>query len=255
MTDGIILKEIESDNLLLKYSIIIIDEAHERTINTDIILGFLSKITKFRYLLSKYQIKHNDREVKPLRVVIMSATMRVDEFLDNKYFSPKPSFIKVEARQYSVTVHHMKRTVNDYIEEAFKTVCKIHKKLPEGGILVFLTGKQEINYLCDRLKNEFESNMEISHNTNIEFDDKEQEEILEDSEVNNQEEKVCYKKALILPLYSSLPQENLMEVFKNKQEGSRLIIIATNVAETSLTIPNIRYVVDSGKVKKRVMKI
>lgn len=267
MTDGILLKEIESDNLLMKYSVVIIDEAHERTINTDIILGFLSKVIRLRYILSKNGIQHNDNPVYPLRVVIMSATMQVDEFLENPNFKPKPGFVKVDARQYPVTVYHAKRTYSDHIEEAFKMVCKIHRKLPDGGVLVFLTGKREINVLCEKLAKEFEENSEEKQIKKDEDKEKKQEKLIkieesaktiedhiaeEEFEDENETEHICYKGAIILPLYSSLSQENQMKVFKPPSPGKRLIVIATNVAETSLTIPNVRYVVDSGKVKKRV---
>ncbi len=83
----------------------------------------------------------------------MSATLRVEDFRDNKRLFPlnKPPLIKVEARQYPVTIHFNRETKEDYLEEAFKKICKIHKNLPAGGILVFLTGKKEITYICKRL--------------------------------------------------------------------------------------------------------
>jgi ATP-dependent RNA helicase DHX37/DHR1 len=99
MTDGILLKEIESDPFLFRYSVIIIDEAHERSINTDILIGLLSKVIKFRYLMSKNKILISNKLVKPLRMIIMSATMRVDEFMNERIFKPMPKYIKVEARQ------------------------------------------------------------------------------------------------------------------------------------------------------------
>ena len=99
MTDGILLKEIENDAFLFRYSVVVIDEAHERSINTDILIGLLSKVIKFRLLLSKNKIVINKKLVKPLRLIIMSATLRVEEFLNEKIFNPKPSFIKVESRQ------------------------------------------------------------------------------------------------------------------------------------------------------------
>jgi len=366
LTDGILLKEIESDSFLLKYSVVIIDEAHERTINTDIIIGLLSQAVKLRYLLSKNKIKVNEKEVKPLRIVIMSATMRVDEFLESNVFNPKPAFIKVEARRFPVTVHHLKRTEMDYLDQAFKMTCKIHRKLPPGDVLVFLTGKQEILKLCEKLRKEFEENPEvinagkeivIEKNNHKNFGDNEnfnkdieEKEILENKrnlehqnylnkevsnnqennvdtgflknefETNNQTEtaieehknkisvekitqnlegievlkdainkcdkrpedliienddldnfdsnpqkdenseidleenkaKFTYKPAIVLPLFSSLTKEQQMKIFQKLDPNSRLIVVSTNIAETSLTIPNIRYVVDSGKAKKRV---
>ena len=97
MTDGILLKEIENDAFLFRYSVVVIDEAHERSINTDILIGLLSKVIKFRYLLSKNKVIINKKFVKPLRLIIMSATMRVEEFMNEIIFKPKPSYIKVEA--------------------------------------------------------------------------------------------------------------------------------------------------------------
>lgn len=99
MTDGILLKEIENDGFLFRYSVVIIDEAHERSINTDILIGLLSKVIKFRYLMSKNKIVINNKAVKPLRLIIMSATMRVEEFMNERIFQPKPRYIKVDARQ------------------------------------------------------------------------------------------------------------------------------------------------------------
>jgi len=99
MTDGILLKEIENDAFLFRYSVVVIDEAHERSINTDILIGLLSKVIKYRYLMSKNKIIINKKPVKPLRLIIMSATLRVDEFMNERIFTPKPKYVKVEARQ------------------------------------------------------------------------------------------------------------------------------------------------------------
>lgn len=259
LTDGILLKEIESDNLLSKYSVVIIDEAHERTINTDIIIGLLTKIVKFRYLLAKNKVKYsnaNEREVKPLRVVIMSATMRVDEFMESVIFKPHlaPSFIKIEARRFPVTVYHTKRTIDDYIEEAYKTCCKIHRRLPDGAILIFLTGKQEINYLCDKLKSEFENpniNSAMDKNLSSIVENPDDEYDINIDEAEPEPEMISYKEAVVLPMYSSLTQEQQMKVFE-AYPNKRLIVIATNVAETSLTIPGVKYVIDAGREKRRV---
>lgn len=292
LTDGILLKELESDKLLLKYSVVLIDEAHERTINTDIIIGLISKLVRMRYLLSKNKVRlsNSETEVKPLRLVIMSATMRVDEFLESSIFKPHivPSFIKIEARQFPVTIHHAKRTPVDYIEEAFKLCCKIHHKLPQGGVLVFLTGKREIQVLCEKLNQEFKDkisyideeqnidsktvenlekniNLQNLNNSEIKSSDVvidsnllEENKIMSENYENDYLEKenlpTSYKPYVILPLYSSLPQEQQMKVFEKIPSDKRLIVIATNVAETSLTIPGIRYVVDSGRCKKREFK-
>ena len=223
MTDGVLLKEIQTDFLLRKYSVIIIDEAHERTINTDILIGLLSRIVPFRAKLHK----ESSEEILPLKLIIMSATLRVSDFAENKKLFPKsPPIIKVDSRQHPVTIHFNKVTYDDYVEESYKKVKKIHQKLPMGGVLVFLTGKQEIMELCNKLSEEFP--------------------------VNNNEDNSDAPGLYVLPLYSSLPQELQMRVFENPPPGNRLVVVATNVAETSLTIPNITYVVDSGKSKQKV---
>lgn len=160
MTDGILLKEIETDFLLKRYSVIIIDEAHERSLNSDILVSLLTRIAHTRCELAYKERKNLSPEEKPsafryqpLRLVVMSATLRVEDFQNNERLFPpkmmkKPNCIKVAARQYPVTTYYSKVTKEDYCEAAFKKVKKIHDTLPPGGILVFLTGKKEINYLC-----------------------------------------------------------------------------------------------------------
>jgi ATP-dependent RNA helicase DHX37/DHR1 len=160
-------------------------------------------------------------------------------------------------------------------------VCKIHSKLPNGGILVFLTGKKEINEMCEKLRIEFNNNMkinkveetskEISDPQDNEDTDKKEFEIEDEDEENSNNMEDCdsedqrgneeknnikqYSEAVILPLYSSLSQEEQNRVFQKDLGNKRLIVISTNVAETSLTIPNIKYVVDCGKEKKRVLDL
>ena len=160
MTDGILLKEIEQDFLLKHYSVIIIDEAHERSLNSDILVSLLTRIAHARCELAyKERQRLKDEKVEsfeyyPLRLVIMSATLRVEDFQTNQrlfpaHLSRKPNVIKVAARQYPVTTHFSKVSKSDYCEAAFNKVRKIHNELPPGGILVFLTGKKEINYLLE----------------------------------------------------------------------------------------------------------
>ncbi|CAF4951324.1 unnamed protein product, partial [Rotaria magnacalcarata] len=145
MTDGVLLKEVQNDFLLTKYSCILIDEAHERSVATDVLIGLLSRIVPIR-------CRRND----PLRLVIMSATMRIEEFVSNRHlFKLKPKIINIDARQFPVTIHFNKQTPKNYINEAFKKVCKIHRQLPSGGILVFVTGQQEVQTLCHQLRKKF----------------------------------------------------------------------------------------------------
>ena len=292
ITDGILLKELENDSLLSEYSVIIIDEAHERTINSDLLIGFISQILKIRYILWKRKMKYNNNIldssnefVLPLRLIIMSATLRVEEFSENKIFSSllKPRVVEISTRQYPVNIYHSKKTENDYINEAFKYCCKIHKRLPEGNVIVFLTGKREILDLCKKLREEFSgikrleksdkeeenySNPKISqkieseevmkdnNKENNNDTKKEEEKIIEEIEEDNKvtiEDKKEYSPVIVLPLYSSMEPEEQMKIY-SEHKGKRMIVVSTNVAETSLTIPNVRYVIDSGRVKKRIYK-
>ncbi|KXX73790.1 putative ATP-dependent RNA helicase DHX37 [Madurella mycetomatis] len=277
MTDGVLLREVAQDFVLRKYSAIIIDEAHERSVNTDILIAILSRVVKLRAELTK-----EDPSVKPLKLIIMSATLRVEEFTQNtKLFRSPPRVIDVEGRQHEVTIHFARKTRHDYIEDAFRKISKGHRKLPPGGMLVFLTGQGEISQLSKRLKTAFggmssaagpqvrisasEVPMEVEdidfgeagdRNAN-DMDDEEMyfasddEEEEKDFEIEDEESGAGPRRMHVLPLYSLLPTKEQMKVFEPPPEGSRLVILATNVAETSLTIPGIRYVFDCGRSKER----
>ena len=277
MTDGVLLKEIENDFFLSKYSVIVIDEAHERSVFTDILLGLLSRIVPMR-----------KSQGKQLKLVIMSATLRVEDFTGNtRLFPSPPPVVTVESRQFPVTVHFNKRTPDDYLNEAFRKVCKIHRTLPPGGILVFVTGQAEVHGLCKKLKRTFPRNSEEikskrgaeakdenSHdeedfdldkypvNPTVEERDAEDEDLGEDIDGDENNEFDLDDSAFtslidknlpmfVLPLYSLLSSQQQAKVFQPPPEGTRLCVVATNVAETSLTIPNIKYVVDTGMVKRR----
>ena len=281
MTDGILLREIADDFALRKYSIIIIDEAHERSVNTDILIGMVSRIVSLRKSMSK-----EDSSVKPLKVVIMSATLRISDFTENPslFRQGPPPLVQAEGRQYPVTVHFARRTQRDYVEEAFRKVSRGHRKLPPGGMLVFLTGQNEIRQLAKKLKQAFKptqrgdtanARVEISANdAPLETEDME----LGGTEMNDNaddydsdlditgldepededdgfdlgEDAVdASTRVHVLPLYSQLPTKEQMKVFEPPPENSRLIILATNVAETSLTIPGIKYVFDCGRAKEK----
>ncbi|NXX47164.1 DHX37 helicase, partial [Tricholaema leucomelas] len=293
MTDGVLLKEIQKDFLLSKYKVIIIDEAHERSMYTDILIGLLSRIVPLRA-----------KKGLPLKLIIMSATLRVEDFTsNNRLFSVTPPVIQVDARQFPVTVHFNKKTpLDDYSGECFRKVCKIHRMLPSGGILVFLTGQAEVHSLCRRLRKAFP--FRKNNSTAGADEDKEEsvEEIrkfkksrkrkktmtlpkidldnysvvpvdegdedrdadtdddiagsdidldLGDGDSEEDEKSDSSLPLYVLPLYSLLAPEKQAKVFRAPPAGTRLCVVATNVAETSLTIPGIKYVVDCGKVKKR----
>ncbi|XP_076859580.1 putative ATP-dependent RNA helicase DHX37 [Brachyhypopomus gauderio] len=288
MTDGVLLKEIQKDFLLQKYRVIIIDEAHERSVYTDILIGLLSRIVPLR-----------NKKGLPMKLLIMSATLRVEDFTENKrLFRIPPPVIKVEARQFPVTVHFNKQTpMEDYTGEAFRKTCKIHRMLPPGGILVFLTGQAEVHSTCRRLRKAFPYRPSAQHTEipseelkmsrkakrkktvclpRIDLDnystlpvdegDEDRQAGIDDDDDDEgsdldlelgdhpeeMEEKADPSNPLyVLPLYSLLSPEQQAKVFRPPPPGARLCVVATNVAETSLTIPGIKYVVDCGQVKKR----
>ena len=283
MTDGILLREIAEDFALLKYSIIVIDEAHERSVNTDILIGMISRIVDLRK-----NMMQEDPSIKPLKLVVMSATLRISDFMQNPslFRHGAPPLVQAEGRQYPVTVHFARRTQRDYLEEAYRKVSRGHRKLPPGGMLVFLTGQNEIRHLSKRLKQAFkptqrgevaQAKVQISANDapieaedmelgptemaapgNMEDDDSDLEitglddDPEEDEDFNLGEEAMdASTKVHVLPLYSQLPTKEQLKVFETPPEGSRLIVLATNVAETSLTIPGIKYVFDCGRAKEK----
>lgn len=282
MTDGVLLREITQDFVLTKYSAIVIDEAHERSVNTDILIGMLSRIVNLRAQMAK-----EDPKIKPLKLVIMSATLRISDFTENKrlFRGEPPPLIKAEGRQYTVTNHFARRTQRDYVEEMYRKVVRGHRKLPKGGMLIFLTGQSEIAHLAKRLKQAFSSTqgqdahvgkvhispadapletedielgMKSEDAQDYDGSDSEDSVIMglddeDDNEFDIEEEKPedAVMKVHVLPLYSQLPTNQQLRVFEPPPEGSRLIVIATNVAETSLTIPGIRYVFDCGRAKEK----
>ncbi|KOC64378.1 putative ATP-dependent RNA helicase kurz [Habropoda laboriosa] len=296
MTDGVLLKEIHSDFLLTKYSVIILDEAHERSVYTDILIGLLSRIVPLR-----------NKRKNPLKLVIMSATLRVEEFIENsKLFKVKPPVLSVESRQFPVTIHFNRKTSTDYVSDALKKAVKIHTRLPEGGILIFLTGQQEVNFVVRKLRKAFpiknKKDNDNDDNDNSDDDDdfrckkalrynklrqkkqiqlpkinlddysviptddthedligaEDDEEVQLDEDEEEDEDVIDLKTCAnaqplwVLPLYSLLPSYKQAKVFDPPPKGCRLCVVSTNVAETSLTIPNIKYVVDSGKCKTRM---
>ncbi|TFY66717.1 hypothetical protein EVG20_g4366 [Dentipellis fragilis] len=302
MTDGVLLRELATDFLLTKYSVIIIDEAHERSMNTDILIGVLSRVIKLR----EKMWQENKNGIRPLRLVIMSATLRVSDFAENKtLFATPPPIINVAARQHPVTIHFNRRTVSDYVGEAVRKTSKVHARLPPGGVLIFLTGQNEITGACRKLEAKYgakalEAKRKHRQSTQARLDaqnffkedrdmvsvrpaqaDLEAEEMElgnaedndlaldvddaegaeEDLDALDTDEELDNELGIdaeesdapmhIVPLYSLLPSDKQMRVFQPPPEGSRLVVVATNVAETSLTIPGIRYVVDCGRAKER----
>jgi len=289
MTDGVLLRELASDFLLSRYSVVIVDEAHERGVNTDVLIGVLSRVAKLREKMWR-----DGKDTRPLRIVIMSATLRIDDFIANpSLFSTPPPVIHIPAREHPVIIHFSRRTVSDYVTEAYKKVCKVHARLPVGAVLVFLTGQAEIQALCRKLERRYGKKAQpkprgrrsaletpqvhVEAEAKLPTEDTEVEDVelgqqddlaadvddgaeVEDPEALDSDDEGIAENDIdeatnapmhILPLYSLLPTEQQMLVFRSPPANYRLVIVATNVAETSLTIPGIRYVVDSGRAKER----
>ena len=203
MTDGMLLRELLTDPELSGYSILMIDEAHERTLHTDIIFGLIKDIAKYK---------------KDLKVLISSATLDAEKFSD--YFNNAPIF-KIPGRRFPVDIFYAKSPEADYIEAAVITILQIHvSQNLKGDILVFLTGQEEIE-LCHE--------MLLTRTRGL---------------------GTKIGELIILPIYSALPSDLQARIFEKKPDNSRKVILATNIAETSLTIDGIEYVVDSGFCKQ-----
>ncbi|ERF68315.1 hypothetical protein EPUS_02771 [Endocarpon pusillum Z07020] len=213
MTDGMLLREAMNDHDLSRYSTIILDEAHERTLATDILMGLLKEVV----------VRRPD-----LKLIIMSATLDAQKF--QRYFNDAP-LLAVPGRTHPVEIFYTPEPERDYVEAALRTVLQIHATEPEGDILLFLTGEEEIEDAVRKIS-------------------------LEADEMVREADAGPMK---VYPLYGTLPPAQQQKIFEKapgpRKAGGRpgrKCIVSTNIAETSLTIDGIVYVVDPGFSKQKV---
>lgn len=212
ITDGMLLRELMIDPYLSNYSTVIVDEAHERTILTDLLIGFLKGLLEER----------NKGLDKPdFKVIIMSATLDAEKF--SKFYNDAP-ILFVEGKMYPVERYYLDRSSEDIIDSMVKSVVQVNQGEPTGDILCFLPGQEDIDKAVEIIKT-------IAPELPKEA-----------------------PTLVPMPLYAALPPQEQIKIFSNVKKGHRKVIISTNIAETSVTVPGIKYVIDSGLRKVKVWR-
>ncbi len=208
VTDGILVKECLTDNNLNKYHVVIIDEAHERSLYSDILFALIKQVVKVRN--------------GSLKLIIMSATLNTEQFM--KYFNNCP-LLKVSGKLYPVDITYHPSPMDKRVKSSVELAIRIHLHEGPGHILAFLTGFEECEKACK---------MTYS--------------ILED--LSKKGKKVPPMN--IMPLYGAQNTEDQSRIFERTKNNCRKLIFCTNIAETSLTVDGIGYVIDCGYVKQKI---